>query len=70
MKHGWILVIKGMLRGKRFATFDFSSDTASIKQAWVYNSRIDARAAKFNSETIRKVSLNKKGKAVKIIGRG
>lgn len=65
--YGWILVIKRMLRGNRFATFEHGSNVDSINKAQVWKVRQDAQVAKFSDETIRKVELFKNGKAKKII---
>lgn len=67
--YGWILTIKGQMRGKRFARYSYGQNTSNIREAFVWSSRSDARAAKCSDEVVCKVELFKNAKAKRLIER-
>jgi len=70
MKHGWVR------RANNTGKFVMmgGNESTSIKDAYVFPTRKVARIStiihKLDVDIVRKVSLSKNGKAVKIIGRG
>ena len=66
-KHGWIL----QADNGKFAD-DTGGDTCDIAEARVFDTREQARIVddfmvKLDTDVVRKVKLNKKGRAIKII---
>lgn len=67
-KYGWILQEKFLFKGDCRFYRKGGGHTYDISKAFVFNGRWIARFAKLDFETVRKVILDKNGKAKKIAG--
>jgi len=67
-KHGWVLFNRLLSKSSPFTTLS-GLMSRHIKEAQVFSTRKKAREAdtKFATDSIRKVKVNKKGQAIKII---